>query len=76
MWALKIPVEVFIEKGFDFDTLAALRNMGHRISPVSGRQRQIFGGGQVIQRDFESGVLIAGAILARTDAPWAGKADQ
>lgn len=53
--------EVFIEKGFDFDTLAALRKLGHRISPVSGRQRQIFGGGQVIQRNFDSGVLIAGS---------------
>jgi gamma-glutamyltranspeptidase/glutathione hydrolase len=53
--------ELFIEKGFDFDTMAALREKGHRISPIYGQERKIFGGGQVIQRDFETGVLIAGS---------------
>ena len=52
--------EVFLEKGFSFDEMAALRSRGHRISPVSGRQRAVFGGGQVIQRNPESGVLTAG----------------
>lgn len=53
--------EVYLEKGFDFDEMAALRLKGHRISPISGRQRVIFGGGQVIQRNPETGVLIAGS---------------
>ncbi|NLN70849.1 MAG: gamma-glutamyltransferase family protein [Chloroflexi bacterium] len=53
--------EVFLEKGFDFSAMAALREKGHRISPIQGRQRQMFGGGQVIQRNIETGVLIGGS---------------
>ena len=53
--------EVFIEKGFDFDEMATLRRKGHRISPLSGKSRVIFGGGQIIQRDPNTGVLIAGS---------------
>ena len=53
--------EVFLEKGFSFETMAALRRKGHRVSPVSGRERGIFGGGQVIRRQPENGVLIAGS---------------
>ena len=53
--------EVLIEKGFTFDEIANLRNRGHRISPISGWQRSLFGGGQVILRDPENGVLIAGS---------------
>lgn len=53
--------EVLIEKGYSFDEMAALRRKGHRVSPISGRQRGIFGGGQIITRDPQSGVLIAGS---------------
>jgi gamma-glutamyltranspeptidase/glutathione hydrolase len=53
--------EVYLEKGFSFNDMAALRAKGHRISPISGRQRALFGGGQVIQRVPENGVLIAGS---------------
>lgn len=53
--------EVYLEKGFDFDTLAALHRKGHRVSPISGRQRAVFGGGQIILRDPNSGVLTAGS---------------
>ncbi len=53
--------EVFIEKGFSFDEMAALRRKGHRLSPISGRGRAVFGGGQIIQRNPETGVLIAGS---------------
>ena len=53
--------EVMIEKGFSFDELARLRAKGHRLSPISGRARAVFGGGQVIRRDPETGVLIAGS---------------
>jgi gamma-glutamyltranspeptidase/glutathione hydrolase len=53
--------EVLIEKGFSFDDMAFLTKRGHRISPLSGRDRIYFGGGQVILRDCQSGVLIAGS---------------
>lgn len=53
--------EVFIEKGYKFDEMAFLTKRGHRISPLSGRDRIFFGGGQVILRDCSSGVLIAGS---------------
>ena len=53
--------EVFLEKGFNFDDMAALRQKGHRVSPVSGRARAMFGGGQILQRDPESGVIIGGS---------------
>lgn len=53
--------EVFIEQGFTFDQMAGLRAKGHRISPISGRQRAVFGGGQIIQRDPATGILIGGS---------------
>ena len=53
--------EVFLEKGFSFDELAALRQKGHRVSPVSGRAQALFGGGQILKRDPESGVIIGGS---------------
>jgi len=53
--------EVYLEPGFSFDEMAALRRKGHRVSPINGRARFIFGGGQVIQRDPKSGVLIGGS---------------
>jgi gamma-glutamyltranspeptidase/glutathione hydrolase len=53
--------EIYLEKGFSIDQMAALRRMGHRVSPISGHQREIFGGGQVILRDPDTRVLIAGS---------------
>jgi len=53
--------EVYLEKGFNFDALAALRRRGHRVAPISGRQRAVFGGGQIILRDPKRGVLTAGS---------------
>lgn len=53
--------EVFLETGFSFDELAALRRKGHIVSPVSGRGRNIFGGGQIIQRNPQSGILTGGS---------------
>jgi gamma-glutamyltranspeptidase/glutathione hydrolase len=53
--------EVYLEKGFDFDQLAALRLKGHHIEPLSGWQRILFGGGQIIQRDPQTGILTAGS---------------
>ncbi len=53
--------EVWIEKGFSFDEMASLTNRGHRLSPLSGLNRKYFGGGQVILRNPETGVMTAGS---------------
>ncbi len=55
------PVEVLMEEGISFRTLAALGDMGHTVRPVSGMSRAIFGRGQVIYRDAQSGVLWGGS---------------
>jgi gamma-glutamyltranspeptidase / glutathione hydrolase len=53
--------EIYLEEGFSFDELAALRLKGHQVSPIAGRQRALFGGGQILKRDPESGVITAGS---------------
>jgi len=53
--------EVFMEKGYDPEVITALRQKGHRIKTISGKRRMMFGGGHVIQRNPNSGVLIAGS---------------
>jgi gamma-glutamyltranspeptidase / glutathione hydrolase len=53
--------EVYLEKGFSFDDLATLRRKGHRVSPIKGRGRIVFGGGQIIQRNPHNGVLFGGS---------------
>lgn len=50
-----------IEEGYDFKVLAQLAQMGHQIRPISGPSRNIFGSGQIIRRDAESGVLFGGS---------------
>ncbi len=52
---------VYVEEGWDFSLLADLARRGHRLAPVTGRQRAIFGGGQVILRDPHTGTLIGGS---------------
>ena len=52
---------VSLEEGFSFTELSALAALGHRIVPVSGAGRILFGGGQIILRDPTSGVLIGGS---------------
>ena len=53
--------EVLIEDGFSFTDMAVLRHKGHRVSPISGRERVVFGGGQVILRDPKTGILMGGS---------------
>ena len=50
-----------LEEGIPSETMAALARRGHAIVPVSGFAREIFGRGQVIQRDPENGVLWGGS---------------
>jgi len=50
-----------IEDGLPFDTLAKLAHWGHRVQPVTGRERAVFGSGQIIRRDPHTGVLYGGS---------------
>lgn len=50
-----------IEEGYPFKTLARLAELGHTVKPVSGRARAVFGSGEIIRRDPESGVLFGGS---------------
>lgn len=51
--------DLLIEEGLPYATLAALASMGHRLVPVSGLRRGIFGRGQVIRA--VDGVLHGGS---------------
>jgi gamma-glutamyltranspeptidase / glutathione hydrolase len=53
--------QVMLEEGMPIETMAALESMGHPIRVVSGYERAVFGRGQIIRRDRESGVLCAGS---------------
>ncbi|MBN1641441.1 MAG: gamma-glutamyltransferase family protein [Anaerolineae bacterium] len=52
---------LYIEEGWSVETMAALARRGHRIAPVTGFGRATFGGGQIIVRDPDTGVLTAGS---------------
>ncbi len=52
---------VFIEEGWDFTVLAELARRGHHLAPVTGFARSTFGGGQIILRHPENGVLTGGS---------------
>ena len=52
---------VAIEEGMPQDTFAGLKKMKHPVTWVSGQNRALFGRGQVILRDAETGVLSAGS---------------
>jgi len=49
-----------VEEGVPFKTLARLAELGHTVKPTSGRARAVFGSGELIRRDPESGVLFGG----------------
>lgn len=53
--------EVALEEGIPVSEMAALAEMGHPVRPVSGLGRAVFGRGQIILRQPESGVLCAGS---------------
>ena len=52
---------LMIEEGWDFGVMADLTRRGHRLAPITGSGRAGFGGGQIILRDPETGVLIGGS---------------
>ncbi len=53
--------EVFLEEGIPVAVMAELAQMGHSITPVSGMRRSIFGRGQIILHNPETGVLTGGS---------------
>lgn len=52
---------IALEEGIPLETMAALEKMGHKVQVVTGMARSLFGRGQVILRDRESGVLWGGS---------------
>ena len=50
-----------LEEGIPTATMARLAEMGHKVRPVSGRARGVFGDGQIILRDSDTGVLFGGS---------------
>jgi len=52
---------VALEDGIPDESLAELKAMGHSVETVRGRARALFGRGQIILRDPESGVLQGGS---------------
>ena len=52
---------ILLEEGVSPEAAAALETLGHRVEFVSGYDRAVFGRGQVILRDPESGILAAGS---------------
>ena len=53
--------EVALEQGIPIETMSALATMGHSVIPRSGSARSVFGRGQIILRDRESGALWGGS---------------
>jgi gamma-glutamyltranspeptidase/glutathione hydrolase len=53
--------DVLLEEGISPTTMQSLKSMGHEVVPRSGFSRIIFGKGQIIVRNPDSGVLCAGS---------------
>jgi gamma-glutamyltranspeptidase/glutathione hydrolase len=53
--------EVAMEEGMPKETMDALQKMGHPLYEVTGYERALFGRGQVILRDMETGSLCGGS---------------
>ena len=53
--------DLLLEEGIPVKAMAALAVKGHRVRPVTGFGRRVFGRGQIILRDAESGVLRGGS---------------
>jgi len=52
---------LMIEDGWDFAVMAEMTQRGHRLAPITGSGRANFGGGQIILRDPQTGVLVGGS---------------
>lgn len=52
--------KVALEESIDVTVMSELARMGHEVVPVTGWARAVFGRGQIIKRDPETGVLCGG----------------
>ncbi len=52
---------VELEEGIPLETMARLAELGHEVVPVTGYARAVFGRGQIIRRDPETGTLFGGS---------------
>jgi gamma-glutamyltranspeptidase/glutathione hydrolase len=52
---------VAVEKELPVGVMEELRRRGHTIFPVGDTERNLFGGGQIIERDTDTGVLLGGS---------------
>ena len=52
---------VAIEEGISEKAIGELREMGHALELVAGYDRELFGRGQIIRRDPDSGILWGGS---------------
>lgn len=63
--ALRFSVQlddgVALEEGVPMGVVEELGRRGHRVFVVEGYERDLFGGGQIIQRDADTGVLSGGS---------------
>lgn len=50
-----------LEEGIPVAVMARLAELGHTVQPVSGQGRAVFGSGQIIRRDAETGALFGGS---------------
>lgn len=53
--------ELLLEEGIPVKTMAKLAQMGHRVRPISGMGRGVFGRGQIIRYNPYDGVLSGGS---------------
>ena len=60
-FSIQLGRGVAIEEGLPADTVQNLGRRGHNLVTLGGYQRVIFGGGQVIQRDPDTGLLRGGS---------------
>jgi len=52
---------IALEEGIPIQEMSTLAEMGHSITPISGYERTVFGRGQIILRDADTGVLWGGS---------------
>jgi gamma-glutamyltranspeptidase/glutathione hydrolase len=53
--------QIALEEGLPPETVSELIDMGHEAYLVNGYERAVFGRGQIIQRDHQTGMLYAGS---------------
>ena len=52
---------VLVESDLDQEVVKELRAKGHDVTVVNGYERILFGGGQIISRDSDTGLLTGGS---------------